>query len=280
MVKISTHQLGPVPETALVALYYRALDNREPDPILRDPCALQLVEQLDFDFSSIHPSPMSRVLTTIRTRQFDRNVAAFLSSGRPSPVVVEIGCGLDTRYERLGCPDVHWYSLDLPEVIVLRQQLLATFPKRTELAYSALDFAWLDCLPPLRGESFFFLAEGVFEYFEESDVRSLALAIRDRYPGAELLFTTVPFIEERLSSLHPALRGRQARVRWGMRLDRLPESWAQNIRLLESWRYFDQPDPYLRPYRWMAWIPWFGKEWRLVRYRLGGKSQSSKDDSF
>ncbi len=92
---------------------------------------------------------------------------------------------------------------------------------------------------------------------------------RERHPGAELLFTAVPFIKERISSLHPALRGRQARVRWGMRPDTLPESWAVGIRLLERWLYFDQPDLYLRPYRCMRWIPWFGKEWRILRFRLG-----------
>ena len=267
--KISTSQLGPVAETALIALYYRAIDSREQDAILKDPCAAQIVDQLDFDFSSIHPSPMSRVLTMIRTRQFDQNVTAFLAAGPPTPVVVEIGCGLDTRYERLGLPNALWYSLDLPEVIALRRQLLVTHSCCNDLACSALDLAWLDQLPPVTGRSFFFLAEGVFEYFYESDVRRLVQAIRERCPGAELLFSAVPFIEERLSSLHPALRGRLARVRFGLRGDTLPERWAQGIKLLERWTYFEDPDPYLHPYRWMAWIPWFGNEWRLLRYRLG-----------
>lgn len=271
MERISTSRLSPVAETALIALYYRLLDSREPDAILKDPCAARLVEQIDFDFSTINPSPMSRLFTMVRIRHFDRNVAAFLAAGHPDPVVVEIGCGLDTRFERMGCPQVHWYALDLPEVIHLRQELLDAHPDFTHLACSAFDLAWLDQLPLGRGMSFFFLAEGVFEYFNEADVRRLVLAILDRCPGAELLFSATPFIEERLSRLHPALRGKQARVHWGMRRDTIPESWAPGIQLLERWAYFlDETDPRMRPYRWMAWIPWFGKDWRILRYRLGG----------
>ncbi len=269
MNKISTSQLGAIPETALVALFYRALDSQEPEPILNDPCAARFVEQLDYDFSSVNPSPMSRIFTMIRLRQFDRQVAAFVAAGHPNPVVVEIGCGLDTRYERMQCPDVTWYSLDLPAVIDLRRKLLDNHPNCTDLASSAFDLDWLDSLPPRAGRSFLFMAEGVFEYFPEADVRRLVLAIRDRFPGAELLFSATPYVEQWLSSLHPALRGQQARVRWGLRADSDVEHWAPGIRLLEKWWYFDDPGPYMRPYRWVAWVPGFGKEWRILRYRLG-----------
>ncbi|MGE5223863.1 MAG: class I SAM-dependent methyltransferase [Omnitrophica WOR_2 bacterium] len=270
MIRIPADRINPVAETALIALYYRALESRAPDAILKDPCAARLVEEIDFDFSTINPSPMSRLLAIMRTRQFDRMAAAFLAAGHPGPVVIEIGCGLDTRFERLNRPKVPWYALDLPEVIRLRHELLGSYPNYFNLAASAFDLAWLDQLPSSSGASFLFLAEGVFEYFYEADVRRLVLAIMDRCPGAELVFSATPFVEERLSGLHPALRGKQARLHWGMRRDIDPQSWRPGIRLLERWTYFDLPEPRLRPYRWVGWIPWFGKEWRILRYRLGG----------
>ena len=43
----------------------------------------------------------------------------------PDAVVVQIGAGLDARYERLGKPrSTAWYDLDLPEVIEVRRMLL------------------------------------------------------------------------------------------------------------------------------------------------------------
>ena len=38
-----------------------------------------------------------------------------------------------------------------------------------------------------RGRPFLFLAEGVFMYFTEAQVKSLVLTLRDHFPGAELV---------------------------------------------------------------------------------------------
>jgi O-methyltransferase involved in polyketide biosynthesis len=55
--------------------------------------------------------------------EFDRRTQAFLARV-PAAVVVHIGCGLDTRFERVDNGQVEWYGLDLPEVIELRRQLI------------------------------------------------------------------------------------------------------------------------------------------------------------
>jgi phosphatidylethanolamine/phosphatidyl-N-methylethanolamine N-methyltransferase len=59
----------------------------------------------------------------MRVRQFDAFARAFLA-GRPGGLVVDIGCGLDTRFDRLDDGQMSWLGLDLPEVISLRRQLL------------------------------------------------------------------------------------------------------------------------------------------------------------
>jgi O-methyltransferase involved in polyketide biosynthesis len=39
-------------------------------------------------------------------------------------VAVHIGCGLDTRFDRVDNGQVVWYDLDLPLVIGLRRKLI------------------------------------------------------------------------------------------------------------------------------------------------------------
>jgi O-methyltransferase involved in polyketide biosynthesis len=261
--------LDPIAETLLIPLYYRAIETQRSDAILRDPRAAEVLTAVGYDGSALRNLRMQQVVVAMRARQFDRTVASFLAAGHAAPVVVEIGCGLDTRFERLGSPTVAWYNLDLPEVIDLRARLLGTPVDCTDLAGSAFELAWLDRLPQDRGRAFLFLAEGVFPYFHEDDVRRLALAIMARWPGAELVFDAIPPLQARLSAWNPLLRGRRARSHWGMRSAAVPEGWAPGIRLLSAWHYWDDPEPRMRPYRWMRRSAMFGEGFQVVHYRLG-----------
>ena len=266
--------LGPVAETLLIPLCYRAMESRRVDAILRDERAALLVEQLDFDFAGLERQQSQMVFVMLRARQFDRWVGEFLEHGPVGaagrPVVVEIGCGLDTRFERLGRPLADWFVLDLPEVMELRRQLLGEPEGYRELAGSAFDLSWLEALGPAAGRRVLFLAEGVFPYFAEAEVRRLVLAMHERFPGAELVFDAVPPLEAKLSGLHPSLRASKARARavWGMRHDRDPEGWAPGILLLAVWRYFDESEPRLGLYRLMKLVLPFANGFRVVRYRL------------
>ena len=51
-----------------------------------------------------------------------------------------------------------------------------------------LEDVWLDAVKVHSPRRFLFLAETVFVYFTEAQVRSLVRALRDRLPGAELVF--------------------------------------------------------------------------------------------
>jgi O-methyltransferase involved in polyketide biosynthesis len=128
------------------------------------------------------------VMRNLFTREFDRYVRDFLSR-HPEAAVVHIGCGLDTRFERVCSeqPDngrVEWYDLDLPEVIALRRKHLGDEGGRYRLlACSVLEDAWLNAVSVHSQRPFLFLAETVFVYFTEAQVKSLVLKLRDHFPA-------------------------------------------------------------------------------------------------
>ncbi len=105
----------------------------------------------------------------MRARQFDRFGLGFLKE-HPAGTVVDIGCGLDTRFGRLDNGQMHWVGLDLPEVIELRRSLLPATARSCLIGCSALDFTWMDEVSP----PVIFLAEGLLVYFMEEDVRDQA----------------------------------------------------------------------------------------------------------
>ena len=78
----------------------------------------------------------------MRTAILDAWVRAFLA-GHPAGTVVEIGTGLNTRFERVDNGQAHWIDLDLPDVIELRRRFFADTGRHRMVAASVLDEAWL-----------------------------------------------------------------------------------------------------------------------------------------
>jgi O-methyltransferase involved in polyketide biosynthesis len=193
----TTYQdLSGVTETLLITLAIRAIESQRPDALIKDKRAVALVSQMDQDFLRKKLAKIedySQVATILRGREFDCHTQDFLAR-HPDAVVVHIGCGLDTRFERVCSeqPDngqVEWYDLDLPDVIELRRKLIGGEEARYHLlACSVLDSTWPDGVSAHRQRPFLFLAEGVLMYFDEAQIKSLVLTLREHFSGAELVF--------------------------------------------------------------------------------------------
>ncbi len=129
-----------------------------------------------------------KVMRIMLTREMDRYARDFLSR-HPEAVVVHIGCGLDSRFERVDNGQVEWYDLDLPDVIELRRKFIGDEGERYHLlGCSVLEDAWLEAVRVHRSAPLPVFGRNVFVYFTEAQVKSLVLTLRDHFPGAELVF--------------------------------------------------------------------------------------------
>ena len=136
-----------VAETLLIPLYMRAKESRRKgDAILKDTMAEQLVDSIEYDYSQFDGAKMSEVGCVVRGKYFDDAIRRFILS-HPHPVVVNVGCGLDTRYQRIGNDQAAvFYELDLPEVIDLRRKLIPETGEDRYIAASLLETGWMDAL--------------------------------------------------------------------------------------------------------------------------------------
>src|SRR5512139_3792911 len=126
MSEMTKPNLSGVSETLLITLYIRATESQRPDALIKDVRAEALVRQLDQETlrkTLALTDDFSRVAVILKGREFDRFTQDFLSR-HADAVVVHIGCGLDTRFERVDDGRVEWYDLDLPDVIDLRRKLV------------------------------------------------------------------------------------------------------------------------------------------------------------
>jgi O-methyltransferase involved in polyketide biosynthesis len=181
--------LGDVQRTLFFPLLGRARESERRRPLLRDPKAVELVRAIDFDASTYAQGPLSFIVV-IRTMILDHWVRQFLAR-HPAGTVVELGTGLNTRFERTDNGSVHWVDLDLPDTIELRRRFFADTGRRRMVAASLLDEDWLAGVERLGGP-YFFVSDGVLAYLTEEQVSGALSRIAARFPGASLAFDTYP----------------------------------------------------------------------------------------
>jgi len=272
MAENSNLSLSGVPETYLAPLYWKAMESQRPDAMIKDEKAVALVKEMRLDFSRAKRIRMNELLNAMRiifTREMDRYARDFLSR-HPQAVVVHIGCGLDSRFERVDNGRVEWYDLDMPEIIELRRKLFDDEGERHHLlGYSVLDDGWLEAVKAYAQRPFLFLAETVFVYFTAAQVKSLVLTLRDRFPGAELVFDGWRPFEVRLANRYLSNSLYAGLMHWGFWRGQEIEAWGDGIHLLDEWGYFDQPEARLASFRWMAPLFRLFKPMRLFHFRLG-----------
>jgi methyltransferase (TIGR00027 family) len=261
-------QLSGASESLLLPLVSRALESRAERPLVHDPKALEILGALDYDFRRVAPKTLYHTQISLRVRHFDEAVAAFLAHA-PEGVVVNLGCGLDTRYDRLDNGRAEWLEVDLPAAIELRRRLLAEGPRRRFVAASLADPGWLvEAARGWRGRRCFFLAEGVLMFLEAVEVRRLFADIAHELPGSEILFDALRPLEVWGQRFHPTLRSTRARLRWGLSRGRDLEHWGIGARVLDEWFYCDQDEPRLGAYRALRWARFLATA-RVLRVRLG-----------
>ena len=177
-------QLTKEKETLLMTLPAKALDARSPRPLLGDVTAAKWMADLDYDFDKLWG--FGDEIIVVRARRIDSWARDFLVR-HPDAVVLNLGCGLDTRYFRLAPPpNVLWFDLDYPDVLEVRRAFCAEAPGYRMLASSVTDPAWLEAVP--RGRPTLVLAEGLLEYLEEAEVKNLLNRLTALGVGGEMVF--------------------------------------------------------------------------------------------
>jgi O-methyltransferase involved in polyketide biosynthesis len=232
--------LGNVQRTLLLPLWGRAVETRKPRPILTDTTAAEIVGRIDYDFTAIakNMSPITRLTWIARPLHIDRTIRRFLARDARG-TIVNIGCGLDTTFERVDNGALSWIDLDLPDVMALRAQFIRKNDRRTQCATSFLTEAWMDTLP--REHPVLFIAAGVFYYIDEALMREFFGKLAGRFPGAEIIFDAATPFGVRVANkkvIEAAGMSTQSMLQWGIEHASIITLWDDRIRVLEEYPMF------------------------------------------
>ncbi len=195
--KVDAGALTGVSETALLTLNGRAHQARHPDAIIDDPMAIRLVDAIDFDFDKFGRRGQEMA---VRSLAFDRAATAYLST-HPSATVVALAEGFQTSFWRLSSAlpeaDFRWLTVDFEPIIELRQRLLPSSPRITNLAQSALDYSWMDRVD--TGNGVFITAEGLLMYLQPDEAMGLITECAKRFPGGQMVFDLPPILVKKFA---------------------------------------------------------------------------------
>jgi len=278
-------KISDVAATSFVTLYCHAIESQSNDPILNDPKAVEITNELNKILSNsenklyqdLVNGKLKKELVThiaIRARQYDRYVNDFLRDS-PEGVVVNIGCGLDSRFLRIDNGKVIFYDLDLPEVIEIKKQFFEENDRYHFISSSVLDHEWMSMVAEHEGP-FLFVAEGVFMYLNQEDVQSLILTLQSEFPGSELVcevFNSLWLKEPLRSIMNFKLQrqlhlGKDAIFNFGIRDSKGMETWNTGIEFLDDWSYFDSDEEKLGWIKIFGWIEFIRKTQWTVHYKL------------
>ena len=274
-----------VEETALLTLYARAIESRKDNPILKDEKAEEIAAKLDelhqqhtggkekHYFSRTFDSKLA-IHIPLRSNKFDEYTRAFIMK-YPECVVVNLGCGMDTRFFRVDNQKILFFDVDLPEMIRWKKQLITETGRYKMIGQSVLEMDWMDQVSALQ-KPVIFLAEGLFMYLPRESVKSLVLEMQKRFPGSELVceLTNRAWVEGfwgKMAAMKMKRRlkmGADAGFKFGVSDASELETWHEGIELLEKWFYMDSNHPKLGWIRIFRNFEFFRNSQFTAHYRL------------
>jgi O-methyltransferase involved in polyketide biosynthesis len=211
----------------------------------------------------------------LRAKKYDEYACSFFMKN-PNGVLVNIGCGMDSRFQRIDNGKMTCFDLDLPEMIEFKKQFYEETGRYHFIGTSVFDYSWMDRVEKTGKQPILFMAEGVFMYLDGEKVKDLILKLQSRFPGSELVcevvtafFTRKPWDRMVALKLNQQMGvGRGAAFTFGIRNPHELQTWHSGIEYLDDWSYFDTRHPRLGWVGTMGNMKFMRNIQYTVRYRL------------
>ena len=151
--------------------------------ILRDSKAEEIWAAEAFPLKGKSKSKWLAYYMGMRAAVFDRWLKGRMETD-PSAVILHIGCGMDSRCERVGAQGHRWYDIDFPDVIAERKR----YYRETEhYQMLAADVTAADWLEPLPGGNAVVVMEGVSMYLPPEALKRTLERMAAHFDGVHLL---------------------------------------------------------------------------------------------
>jgi O-methyltransferase involved in polyketide biosynthesis len=242
----------PLEDSLFLTLYGRAADNRRPHPILGDATADQIVRTADYDFGQLDIDTNLILNVALRAKKLDQIAGAFLAR-HPDAVGLDLGAGLDTRFERLAPPaTVDWYDVDFPAVAAARQRLIPEHPNAHVVAADVREGDWLDAIPSDRPA--IIVADGLMGFLSQDELVSLWNRLVNHFPSGEIVLNSYTRFAIWIAHHARGTRSVADLVKFpGMDDPHAPEAWNPKLQLVREILLSREPEVDQFPPGWRTY---------------------------
>jgi O-methyltransferase involved in polyketide biosynthesis len=242
----------PLEDSLFLTLYGRAADNRRPHPILGDATADQIVRTADYDFGQLDIDTNLILNVALRAKKLDQIAGAFLAR-HPDAVGLDLGAGLDTRFERLAPPaTVDWYDVDFPAVAAARRRLIPEHPNAHVVAADVREGDWLDAIPSDRPA--IIVADGLMGFLSQDELVSLWNRLVNHFPSGEIVLNSYTRFAIWIAHHARGTKSVADLVKFpGMDDPHAPEAWNPKLQLVREILLSREPEVDQFPPGWRTY---------------------------
>ncbi|MEE1056233.1 MAG: class I SAM-dependent methyltransferase [Acutalibacteraceae bacterium] len=175
--------MNEINKTLYIPLYGKATVSKK-GIILNDTKAEEIWEKEGFE---LHGKSKSKWLTyymAMRAKVFDDWTKAQLQT-YSNAIVLHIGCGMDSRIERISNINNLWYDIDFPQVIEERKKYYNESNNYKMFCADASKTEWLSELPKV--ENAIVIMEGIGMYLTTQQLSQLFIALQKQFKRVNLL---------------------------------------------------------------------------------------------
>lgn len=187
--------MDSVNKTLYIPLYGKAYVSRR-GLFLTDRKAEEIWEKEGFPLKGKSKSKWLAYYMGMRAAVFDDWVRQQLATDE-GIVILHIGCGMDSRVERVDYRGHQWYDVDFPEVIQERKRYYVESPDYQMIPGDARQPDWLDRIP--KGKRAVVILEGVSMYLTVPELKHLAMALSAHFEQLSLLLDHYTILAAKLS---------------------------------------------------------------------------------
>jgi O-methyltransferase involved in polyketide biosynthesis len=241
--------LSSLSQTAILALLCRVIESEKKNPVFNDPMAVLCLKRL---MSVSSEEEKNRIMKwkkmyagrnardararALTAKSFDTIASLFISSN-PGCTVINLACGLDTRFWRIQNEKCKYVELDLPEMIELKREILGDHLDYELIGCSVLDASWIDRATANGSSGFLLLAEGLFYYLPKQDAIRLLEAIARGFSRSQLVLDMAPErytkgLWKRIIQLHSRVWGIDVSFVFGIGNPRDIESYGNGFKVI------------------------------------------------
>ncbi|MGM0446104.1 MAG: class I SAM-dependent methyltransferase [Bacillota bacterium] len=230
-------KLSKEKETLIIPLVAKALESKKDNPIIYDESALKIYKQIEYDFESLNIPTKTNIMMAIRAKIMDDFVENFLGN-KNNTLALHLGCGLDSRYNRIKNKYVDWYDLDFKEVIDIRKKFFEETSNYHMIGSSVTKYSWIDKIPKDKDRCIV-IAEGLFMYLKYDEIKDLLINLKEKLGSFTLIFDAYSKLTARNANKHPSIKKTKAIINWGINNPKELEEISISFKFIEELFFTD-----------------------------------------